>query len=220
MLVDEAPLFFTAQRWASDDTGILREGCRDGALGVSSGRSIVPHEVADCLNSDAVGGQVEKHGCFQFSPSFEDAVSVEDVGHIDRHQINYCDRGTWGQRGEECFEVGLEPLAGDHDHLQHSVIIPIRHDFVYGAVEGLASRGTRSGESVRIRARDPKMKCGGYKEVKPAREIHGHPLGDERPGTQRQVRPKVVECADGPDQPWVVVQDLTHPLSGKVMQRI
>lgn len=100
----------------------------------------------------------------------------------------------------------LMTLRGNDDHLGDTVIVPTSQEFIDGAVECFSTKRAGAGVRRPIRLCEAVVKRRRDDDSKVAGQSPCHPFGDEGVGSQRQMRPMVVERPHRHDEAGVTFQ--------------
>ncbi len=154
----------------------------------------------------------------EFPASLLLGSAFDDVGNVDRHEVDNLGGRVLGKGREERLDVGFVALGSDDHDFIGTVVVPTGEEFIDRTVEGLASQGAGTRIRCPIRLRESVMEGRSHRQLQANGEIEGNPLGDQRIGAKGQVGSVMVERANGENQACVPGQQVPHLGPRKVAQ--
>ncbi len=170
------------------------------------------------VHADEFGCEEKEERGFEFTAPLLLRMAFDEVGDVDRHEIDDFGGGVLGEGREERLDVGFVTLGRDDYDFVDAVVVPTGEEFIYGTMEGLPAQRAGTGIRRPVRLRKAIMEGRSHHQLQATGKIQSHALGDERIRAEGQMWSVMVERADGKDQTWISRQQVADLGPGKVVQ--
>lgn len=206
------------ERGTAHDSLEAGRRCRDSTLDVFSLGLRMGQKIGRLVHPDEFGFKVEEKGGLEFSASLFHGLAFDDVGDIDRHEVDDFGGRILGKRREQCFDMGFVALSSDDHDFIDAVVVPTGEEFIDRAMEGFPAQRACTGVRSPIRLREPVVEGRSHRQLQATGEIERDMFGDECVRSERKVWSVVIERPDGKDQPCVAAEYGSYFWPGKAVE--
>lgn len=153
--------------------------------------------VGRLVHPDELWCEVKEEGSFELTAPLFVRIAFDDIGDVDRNEVDDLSRRVLSKSREERLDVGFVPLRSDDHDLVNAVIVPTGEEFIDGTMEGLPTQGAGTWVRRPIRLRKAVMESRSYRQLQATGKIEG---------------------ANGKDKPHITGEKAADFGPGKVVQ--